>query len=585
MEPSSQNVLGVLSLMFWSLIVVISIKYMLFVMRAHNEGEGGILALMTLSVGSNGNGSAHRGIILVLGLFGASLLYGDGMITPAISVLSAMEGLEVATPVLKPYILPSTILVLAVLFIAQRHGTARIGRVFGPVILVWFLTIAILGLRALIVQPTVLWAINPVWGVRLFLNNGWIGFLVLGAVFLVVTGGEALYADMGHFGRRPIQLGWYGVALPALLLNYFGQGANILSDPTALANPFYSLAPRWALFPVVGIATLATIIASQAVISGAFSLTRQAVLLGYLPRVPIIHTSAAEIGQIYVPITNRVLFVATVLLVLGFQTSSNLAAAYGVAVTLTMLITTLLLYRVARNLWKIGRTGALLLVGICLVFDLSFCISALVKIPNGGWFPLLVAAIVLVLMTTWRDGREILASRMRRRLLPLDDFIELLDKEPEAPLRVPGAAVFMTGSPDLVPPVLQHNMRHNRVIHQTVVIMTIRFERVSHVPKNKRITVESLRHGFHRVIAHYGFMEEPDMKEILALAADQGLKIDFNSTGFFLGRESIASTNHPDMSMWRQHLFAFMSRNSQGATLFFEVPPNQVVELGVQVQL
>jgi len=586
LEPSRINVLGILSLIFWALIVVISIKYVAFVMRADNHGEGGILALMALALSKLTNEkSPKRLLVVTMGLFGASLLYGDGMITPAITVLSAIEGLEVVTPLFNPYVVPITIGVLMMLFLFQHRGTAQIGAVYGPVILVWFIVIGTLGCCAVIRNPAVLLAINPLYGFRFFVVNHWEAFFVLGAVFLSVTGGEALYADMGHFGRRPIQLGWYCVALPALLMNYFGQGAVILTLPESVSNPFYALAPRWGLLPLVVVSTAATIVASQAIISGAFSLTRQAVLLGYLPRVPIVHTSSLEIGQIYVPITNRVLFVATVGLVLGFRSSTGLASAYGVAVTMTMLITTLLLYVVAQELWGWRRWTARLVVGAFLIFDVGFCSSALLKIPHGGWFPLVAALGTYVLMTTWRKGRQILGQRLYQRVLPLNDFVQTVIPNETQLVRVPGAAIFMSGNPSTTPPVLLHNIKYNKVLHETVAIMTVVVEERPRVPRSERVKVENLSQGFYRVNARYGFMESPNIKEILSLCGEHGLKLEAHTVGYFLGRESILTTSNPGMAKWRQRLFALMARNAQGASPFFEIPPNQVVELGVQVQL
>jgi KUP system potassium uptake protein len=585
-DPSPANVLGILSLIFWALIVVISIKYMVFVMRADNHGEGGILALMALALSKLTNEkSPKRLLVVAVGLFGASLLYGDGMITPAISVLSAVEGLEVATPLLSPYVVPVTIGILILLFVFQHRGTAQIGAVFGPIILFWFLVIGTLGFFAVVRTPGVLSAVNPLYGLRFFAANGWTGFLILGAVFLAVTGGEALYADMGHFGRRPIQWGWYGVALPGLLLNYFGQGAVILAFPKSVSNPFYALAPHWGLLPLVALSTAATIVASQAIITGAFSLTRQAVLLGYLPRIPIVHTSSLAIGQIYVPLTNRVLLVATVGLVLGFRSSTGLGAAYGVAVTMTMLITTMLLYVVARQLWGWRRWTARLMMGAFLVFDVAFCSSALLKIPHGGWFPLVAALGTYVLMSTWRKGRQILAKRLYQRVLPLDQFVQTIVPNETQLVRVPGAAIFMSGNPSSTPPVLLHNIKYNRVLHETVAIMNVVVEETPRVRRSERVNLENLGQGFYRIKARYGFMESPNLREILDLCAEQGLKLDAPTVGFFLGRESIVTTSNPGMAKWRQRLFALMARNAQGASPFFEIPPNQVVELGVQVQL
>ncbi|MDQ1256571.1 MAG: system potassium uptake protein [Candidatus Hydrogenedentes bacterium] len=585
-DPTAENVFGVLSLIFWALTVTISIKYMLVVMRADNRGEGGILALMALGLSKLADGTKRQRFALIaMALFGASLLYGDGMITPAISVLSAVEGLEVATPLFQPYVLPITIAILIALFLCQRHGTSRIGAVFGPIMMLWFAVLGLLGIASIVDEPRVLLAVNPFQGLFFFARHGWAGFLVLGSVFLALTGGEAIYADMGHFGRRPIQWGWYGVALPSLLLNYFGQGALILTDPDSVASPFYALAPAWGLMPMVVLATIATVIASQAVISGAFSLTRQAVMLGYLPRISIVHTSSREIGQIYVPTVNHILMVATVGLVLGFRSSSNLAAAYGVAVTMTMLITTLLLYTVVRNQFGWSRWKAGITLSIFLVFDAGFCASALMKIPHGGWFPLVVGAGIYVMMATWYKGRRIIRERLQERMPPLDTFVNvILPNEPNL-TRVPGTAVFLSGNPADIPPVLLHNLRYNKILHEATVIMTFVFENIPHVPRPERVTVEKLGLGFYRVRARYGFMESPHMQDILVLCAEHGLDIPFATTGFFIGRETIRTTSRPGMPVWRQKLFAFLSRNAQGATPFFDIPPNQVVELGVQVQL
>ncbi len=584
---SPQNVLGVLSLILWSLLLVISTKYLVFILRADNRGEGGILALMALihPEHSPAKVRTRRGqwLLIALGLFGAALLYGDGMITPAISVLSAVEGLEVATPIFRPYVIPLTVGILIGLFLFQRRGTEGVGAVFGPVTLVWFATLAGLGVTAIVKQPRVLAAVNPVWALEFFARNQGRGFLVLGAVFLVVTGGEALYADMGHFGARPIRLTWFSIVLPALLLNYFGQGALLLAEPTTAHNPFYHLAPDWALYPLVVLATAATVIASQAVISGAFSLTMQAVQLGYAPRLSIEHTSAETMGQIYMPQVNWVLMVATIGLVLGFRTSSNLAAAYGVAVTTTMVITTVLFYVVARELWGWRRWA---IGGLCasfLVVDVSFFGASMVKVAQGGWFPLLVAAGIFTLMTTWRTGRKILASRLRAGVVDVSRFLAEggIEKLP----RVPGVGLFLTSNPDGVPVVLLHNIKHNKVLHQKVVLFTISNEDVPTVAPAERLEVSDLGQGFYRLIARYGFMESPNVPRILRLAKERGLDVDPNQASFFLGREHLIATEKPGMALWREKLFVLMSRNAQGATTYFRLPPNRVVELGAQIEL
>lgn len=583
---SHANVLGVLSLIFWALMFVISTKYMVFVMRADNKGEGGILALMSLALSRRDTESGRlRTSIMVIGLFGAALLYGDGMITPAISVLSAVEGLGVATSRLEPYVLYITILILAFLFMFQRHGTAKIGQVFGPVILTWFCALALLGIWGIIQNPAVLLAISPHYAVQFFLNSGWQAFVVLGSVFLVQTGGEALYADMGHFGRSPIRLGWFTVALPGLLLNYFGQGAHLMAQPEAATNPFYHLIPGWALYPMVALATIAAIIASQAVISGAFSLTRQAVQLGYFPRIPIIHTSSHAIGQIYIPIVNALLFLATVALVLGFGNSSNLAAAYGVSVTMTMVITTVLLYVVARHVWGWRRTIAIPLMAAFFIVDVSFFGATILKISHGGWFPLVVGLSVYAVMSTWRRGRQILGERLQERILPLEGFAESIALA--EPHRVAGAAVYMSGNPHGTPPVLLHNLKHNKVLHEIVVFLTFTTEEVPHIPAEERVEVKAIgnNQGFYRVLVRYGFMESPNVPEVLDLCKAHGLHLNIMTTTFFLGRETLIPSKRPGMVKWRERLFAFLSRNAQTATAFFEIPPGQVVELGVRVEL
>jgi len=585
--PTPGNVMGVLSLIFWSLFVIVSVKYLLFVMRADNRGEGGILALMALVMqrprGSRGP-APGRPVLLVLGIFGAALLYGDGLITPAISVLSAVEGLDVATPVFKGYIIPITLVILMILFLVQRHGTGGIGTVFGPFMCLWFVTLAVLGVKELVANPAVLGALSPLHAVRFFAENRGHGFLVLGAVFLVVTGGEALYADMGHFGYKPIRLAWFVLVLPALMLNYLGQGALLLRDPSAARNPFYLLAPEWALYPLVALATVATVIASQALISGAFSITRQAMQLGYCPRMEVVHTSAEERGQIYLPGLNLLLLLGVVFLVLGFRSSSALAAAYGIAVTATMAITTMLAYVVFRERWGVRRAVALPVAGVFLAVDLSFFGANAVKISDGGWFPLVLGLVIFTLMTTWKRGREILGAKLREASMDLKDLLESFQGE-HAPVRVPGTAVFMTGNPEGSPPALLHNLKHNKVLHEQVVLLTILSEDVPHATGEERVTVEPLELGFVRVIARYGFMENPSIPDILKRCREKGLQFQLMSTSFFLGRETLIPSKKPGMAIWREALFAWMSRNARSATAFFRIPPNRVVELGTQVEL
>ncbi|MCE7984105.1 MAG: potassium transporter Kup [Caldilinea sp. CFX5] len=578
------NILGVLSLIFWSLILLISVKYLTFVMRADNRGEGGILALTAL-VNRIRPVARHtpRYRLILLGLFGTALLYGDGMITPAISVLSAVEGLEVATPVLQPYVLPLTIAILVGLFLFQSQGTERVGKIFGPATLLWFLVLALLGIRWIVQHPQVFLAINPYYGFEFFLVNGWHGFLVLGSVFLVVTGGEALYADMGHFGKTPIRAAWFTVVLPALLLNYFGQGALLLEHPEAVVNPFYRMAPQWALYPVVFIATLATVIASQALITGSFSLTRQAVQLGYLPRMEIRHTSSEEIGQIYIPGINWLLMIACISLVLAFRTSSNLAAAYGVAVTSTMVITAILLFIIQREEWGWPLSYGVGFTAFFLIIDLSFWGANIVKLPDGGWFPLVIGVAVFTLMTTWKRGRIILRERLRTGSMPFTTFAERLGADKV--IHVPGTAVFMYSDPTSTPPALVHNLKHNKVLHEQVVLLSVETMEIPRVPNKERIEVNKLENGFYRVVLHYGFMEDPNVPRDLVRARKQGLEFKSSEVTYFLGRERLIASKKPGMAIWRENLFAAMSRNARAATDFFRLPPDRVVELGSQVEI
>jgi KUP system potassium uptake protein len=585
-EPTRANVLGVLSLVFWSLVLVIAIKYIVFVMRADNRGEGGILALASIlkpPAGKRVDNSRRYAILLVLGLFGASLFYGDGMITPAISVLSAIEGLEVATPVFAPWIQPITIAILVALFLVQKRGTAGVGAVFGPVTFVWFLAIAALGVRQILVVPDVLLAVNPFHAVQFFLLERMRGFLVLGAVFLVVTGGEALYADMGHFGTRPIRLTWFALVMPALLLNYFGQGALLLTSPETAVNPFYKLAPGWALYPLVVLATAATVIASQAVISGAFSLTRQAVLLGYVPRMRIDHTSETEIGQIYIPLVNRVLLVSCVLLVVGFRSSSNLAAAYGIAVTTTMVITAILIGVVAVQRWRWSVAVVIPLIGLFLFVDLAFFGANVIKIAHGGWFPIVIALVAFTLMTTWKLGRRILEEKLRERSLDVEAFASSLAARPVT--RVPGVAVFMHRATGRVPSSLLHSLKHYKVLHEANVLLSVVVEDVPWVDAGERASVENLGAGLYRVVVRYGFMQDPDIPKVLESLRVEGLDFEPMQTSYFLGRETLVPTKHRKMWAWREKLFIWMSTNAVGAGLFFRLPPNRVVELGAQVEV
>jgi KUP system potassium uptake protein len=579
---TAENVLGVLSLIVYSLLLVISIKYIAIVLRADNQGEGGILALTALLPSNHGRRAVLTALVLT-GIFGAALLYGDGMITPAITVLGAVEGLKVVTPFFDPYVVPVAVGILLAVFAIQRHGTHRVGGLFGPIMVAWFIAIAALGIVELTRQPIVLTAIDPRHAVAFFIEHGWHGFAVLGAVFLVVTGGEALYADMGHFGRRPIRVAWFGLVLPALLLNYFGQGALLLTNPAAAAQPFFLMAPDWALVPMVCLATAAAIIASQALISGAFSLTQQAIQLGYCPRLDIDHTSHQEIGQVYVPQVNWALMVCTIAIVVGFGSSSSLAAAYGIAVTLTMIITAVLLQVVATERWGWPPALAYAVTGLFLIIDLAFFGANALKIAHGGWLPLVIGGLLFTLMTTWKTGRRLVAARLTARAIPIADFLAAVTKAP--PARVPGTAVFMTAQPRGTPPALAHNLRYNKVLHDHVVTLMVTTEPVPHVPDAQRVTVRQLGFGVFEVIARYGFMEDPNVPAALALARQQGLALDPDDVTYFLGRETLVVTKTRGMAIWREKLFALMARNAVRATTFFRLPPERVVELGVQVEL
>jgi KUP system potassium uptake protein len=581
--PDPANVIGILSLIFWALIVVISIKYCALILRADNNGEGGILALSSLISPARLNPQGTRMALILIGLFGAALLYGDGVITPAISVLSAVEGLQVATPFFTPYLVPLTILIIAVLFFFQSHGTDRVGKVFGPVTLIWFLVLAVLGLMNIGRATEVLAAVNPYHAWDFFARNQLAGFLALGTVFLVVTGGEAMYADMGHFGLKPIRVAWFAVVLPALLLNYFGQGALLLRDPSAAVNPFYRMAPIEVVYPLVVLATAATVIASQAVISGAFSLTRQAIQLGFCPRMKIEHTSSTHIGQIYLPGINWLMMLACIGLVLGFRSSTNLAAAYGIAVTATMVITTLLFYMLARRRWKWSLPVSIAISGFFLAIDLAFFGAAATKIAHGGWFPLVVAVFGFTLMTTWKKGRSILRQRLRERVMPFQQFLDTLKRKP--PARVPGNAVYMYGNAAGTPPALYHNYKHNKVLHERNVILLVETEDIPQVAWRGRIEIEEINDDFSRVTLHYGFMEVPNIAEALKDKRFDDLKLHLNTTTFFLGRETLLATERPGMAVWRERLFVRMSRNALSATQYYGLPPDRVIEMGTQVVL
>ncbi len=581
--PTAANVLGILSLIFWSLVIVISIKYLIYILRADNDGEGGILALTSLVTPLQVRRGGGKWVLIVLGLFGTALLYGDGVITPAISVLSAVEGLEVATPFFEPYILPITCGILVALFLSQRFGTGGVGRVFGPVTILWFSTLALLGIYQTVQEPSVLASLNPVYAYRFFLENGLSGFWVLGSVFLVVTGGEALYADMGHFGKRPIRLAWFAVVFPALVLNYLGQGALILRVPEAVENPFYEMVPEVLLYPVVVLATAATVIASQALISGAFSLTAQAVQLGYVPRLVIRHTSRREYGQIYIPNINWLLMFACLGLVVTFRSSSNLAAAYGVAVTMTMVITTVLFYFFLRERlrWPLWLAAPLCLV--FLVIDGAFFAANIVKVPQGGWFPLVVAVGVFILLTTWKRGRQLLSERLDERVQPLESFLENVAANP--PNRVPGTAIFMYRSPVHTPYSLEQNLRTNKVLHERVVLLTVKTAEVPRVRRSQRVTLTPLGNEFYQVVMRFGFMEEPNVPRVLRNVWPEGAAQNLREVTYFVGRETVFATKGQGMALWRERLFALMARNALSASSFYHLPPGQVVELGAQVEI
>jgi len=578
------NVYGVLSLILWSLIAVVSIKYIVFVMRADNRGEGGILALVALVLQRlHRDSDRHTKIIITgIGLIGAALLYRDGVITPAISVLSATEGLGVIQPFLAKFAIPLTVVIIFTLFFFQKKGTSKVGWIFGPITLIWFISIALLGAAEIGKEARILWAVNPWYAVTFFNSHGTHSFVVLGAVVLAVTGAEALYADMGHFGKRSIRIAWFGCVLPALILNYFGQGALILHNPAAAVNPFYLLAPRTLLYPLVALATMAAIIASQAMISGAFSLTQQCVQLGYSPRVTIVHTSKSEAGQIYIPEVNNSLMVFCLLVVFGFRSSTALGAAYGIAVTGTFLMTTCLMYVVARTWWNWNRLRTIALVGPFLIIDGAFFGANVLKIKDGGWVPLAIAAGIFVLMTTWNRGRDIVQQLMRSGMLPMDML--LADLKSRKTVRVPGVAVFMTREPDGAPVVLLHHLKHNKVLHEKVVLLSVLSEEVPEISNDHRITVESLGQGFFRIRARYGFMESTKVPKILEEARSAGLEAKPLETTYYLGREQLLPTGTTPLATWRKKLFVFMTRNSRSATAFYGIPPNRVVELGAQIE-
>ena len=577
------NMFGILSLIVWALIMVVSVKYVAFIMRADNRGEGGIMALLALASHNAAGDAKKQHTIMLLGILGACMFYADGMITPAISVLSAVEGLELAAPVLHPMILPITLLVLFILFWAQSKGTALVGAFFGPIMLLWFTVLGVLGIQGIMQNPSILQALNPIYAFNFFSVSPWIAFVALGAVVLAVTGAEALYADMGHFGPFPIRLAWFGFVLPALILNYFGQGALILQDPESVKNPFYLLAPEWMLYPLIVLATLAAVIASQAVITGAFSVSRQALQLGYLPRMHVEHTSESEEGQIYMPRVNWGLMLGVMALVLSFKSSGNLAAAYGIAVTGDMVITTLLAGIVFHHIWGWSKLRTGMLVALFLVVDVAFFSANVLKIPDGGWVPLVIGIFIFTLMLTWKTGRNMLYSMLKNEAMAIDPFIEAVGAHP--PLRVSGTAIFMTPNLDGVPHAMLHNLKHNKVLHEKMVLLTVKFLDYPHTSNEERVTVEDLPNEFYRVTVRYGFKDEPDLPRDLILCAEQGLVLDAMDTSFFVGKEILIASNASGMAFWRKKIFIGLFRSAETITNQFKLPPNRVVELGSQLKI
>ena len=583
LAASPENLVGVLSLIFWSLMIVVSLKYVTLILRADNRGEGGIMALLALASSSVAGKPNLRRALLIIGAFGAALFYGDGVITPAISVLSAVEGLEIATPLLKPYVIPLTLGVLIGLFVAQRKGTAGIGAVFGPVMVLWFGTLSVIGIVNILKAPAILQALNPLQGLKFFFTHGWVGFASLGGIVLALTGAEALYADMGHFGRRPIRLAWFAFVAPALVLNYFGQGALLMSDAKALENPFFLLFPDWALYPMVGLATAATVIASQATISGTYSMTKQAIQLGFLPRMTIRHTSAKEAGQIYIPYVNWFLLVVIIAVVLGFGSSSNLAAAYGIAVTGTMLITTILTFFVIRYAWRYNWLLCVLATCAFFAVDSMFFSANLLKIAQGGWFPLVIGMAIFTVMVTWKRGREIVFDKQREHGIELTPFMEALSHDP--PHRVPGTAVFLVADPSNVPGALLHNLSHNKVLHERVVLLSVVTQEIPWVPFSQRTELSTLARGFYQLKINYGFKNEVDVPKAMELCESSGLQFNLMETSFFISRDTIVPTPGDGMALWRERLFASMARNAGNAADYFGLPANRVVELGAQVEI
>jgi KUP system potassium uptake protein len=577
------NILGVLSLIFWTMTVIVSLKYVLLILRADNNGEGGLIAMLALATHAVSDRPRLHGVLMLLGMFGTAIFYGDGVITPAISVLSAMEGLEVAAPSLHPFVLPLTLLVLTGLFAVQRFGTGGIGRAFGPITLAWFGVLVALGLPHVIEHPAVLVALNPLHAIGFFVGHPMVAFIGLGAVVLCVTGGEALYADMGHFGKRPIRIAWYGFVMPALVVNYFGQGAMLLRDPAAIENPFFLMAPDWATLPLVGMATAATVIASQALITAAFSVTKQAIQLGLLPRMRILHTSVKDLGQIYIPFVNWGLFMFIVLAVALFKSSTNLASAYGIAVTLDMTITTVMTFYVIRHGWKYPLPLCVAATGFFFVIDVSFFASNMLKLFSGGWFPLVIGIGMFTLMLTWKQGRTLMSHRLRDDAIELRAFLEAIFVNP--PVRVPGTAVFLSAEPDITPNALMHNLKHNKVLHEHNLFVTVRHHDIPWIGFERRISMEPLGHDCWQVTLNFGFKNEPDVPEALKLLQGRGVPLDDMDTSYFLSRDIVMPTIGEGMSLWREKLFANMHRNAAAAADFLSLPTNRVVELGSKIEI
>ena len=582
-EVTPGNVYGLMSIFFWTMTVIVSIKYVALVLRADNNGEGGLIAMLALASNAVKDKPKLRRLLLIVGIFGTSLFYGDGVITPAISVLSAVEGLEVVSPAFARGVIPITLAILFALFAVQKHGTAGIGKFFGPITLVWFLTIAVLGISQIVTHPEILWAISPHYAVNFMWNNPGTTFIILGAVVLCVTGAEALYADLGHFGKKPIRLAWFSVVMPCLVLNYFGQGALLLNNPAAVKNPFYLMAPDWALLPLVGLATMATVIASQALITGAFSVTKQAIQMGYLPRLKILHTSVRDTGQIYMPFINWGLFITIVLAVVMFRSSSNLAAAYGIAVCTDMLITTILTFYVIRHGWKYPLWLCLAATGVFFVVDFAFFASNLMKLFAGGWFPLVIGGIIFTLMMTWKEGRRIMNEKMRTDAIDLPSFLDAVFVSP--PARVEGTAVFLTAEPGVVPNALLHNLKHNKVLHEQNLFVTVRNHEVPWIGMDKRIEIESLGHHCWQVVVNYGFKNDQDLPRALQHIKNRGCELEPMTTSYFLSRDTVVPSIGGGMAAWREKLFAQMHHNASGAADYLNLPNNAVVELGSKIEI